>query len=448
MRVIVVGAGEVGSNTAAGLADSHDVVVVDLDGDRVESLQYSLDVLAVEGDGTDLDVLEEAGVREADLVIASTNSDEANVVTCGTVKTVSDAFTIARVKKPSLLRTWKQSEGAFGVDFMVSVDLLTAQAVVRIASLPGAQDAETFANGKIRMAEFPVTEDSPVANQTVREADRYDSLTFAAIIRNGEVTIPSGETVIDPGDSIVVIGSPESCRRFARDLQPEATLEEGADVVIFGGGTVGEQVARLLQGEGYAPRLVESDPERARELAEELSGTVVMEHDATDAAFLEREHVGDADLVVSALDGDERNLLVSLLAKRIGAGRSVAIVEASGYVDLFETVGVDVAVNPRKVTAEEITRFTREERAENVAIIENDRAEVLEIEVDTDSVLAGRPIRETVPELPEGIVVGAITRGNGESEFVTPRGDTVIEVGDHVVLFVDVDVLDAVSGKL
>jgi trk system potassium uptake protein TrkA len=298
------------------------------------------------------------------------------------------------------------------------------------------------------MAEFPVTEDSPIANQTVREADRYDSLTFAALLRDGEVTIPSGETVIDPGDSIVVIGSPESCRRFAHDLQPETTLGEGADVVIFGGTAVGKQVARLLGEQGYSPRLIESDPERARELAEDLSGTVVMEHDATDGEFLEREHVGDADLVVSALDSDERNLLVSLLAKRCGTDRTVAIVEASGYVDLFETVGVDVAVNPREVTAEEITRFTREERAENVAIIESDRAEILEIEVDADSVLAGRRIAEAVDELPMGIVVGAITRGNGERRFVTPRGDTVVEVGDHVVVFVDTEVLDAVSGEL
>jgi trk system potassium uptake protein TrkA len=449
MRVIVVGAGEVGSNTAESLAEDHEVVVIDLDGDRVESLEYSLDVLAIQGDGTDLDVLEEAGVGDADLVIASTSSDEANIVTCGTVKTLSDAFTIARVKKPALLRTWERSKGAFGVDFMVSVDLLTARDIVRIAGLPGAQDVDTFADGTVSMAQFSIGPDSPVANQTVREADRYDSLTFAALLRDDDVEIPSGETRIEPGDELVVIGSDGSCRQFAAELSPRLA-ENGDDVVVVGGGSVGYQVARLLGEQGRSSRLIESRPERAREIAESLPDTVVLEHDATDIAFLEREHVGDADFVISTCDSDERNLLVSLLAKRLGASRTVAVVETSGYVDLFETVGVDVAVNPREVTAEEITRFTRAERAENVAIIASDRAEVLEIEVDGDSVLAGRRIRESMADLPEGVVVGAITRigETGHPELITPRGETVIEVGDHVVVFVDSELLDAVAPEL
>jgi len=444
VRVVVVGAGEVGSSIAASLAGSHDVVVVDLDDDRVDSLTYSLDVLAIHGDGTERAVLEEAGVGDADMLIASTDDDETNLATCGTASTVADVFTIARVRQRRYLDTWQQAEGAFDVDFMVCTDLLTAQAIVRITGLPTARDVDSFAGGQIQMAEFELPEGSPVSGQTVQEADRFDSLTFAAVLRNGDVELPRGDTVLADGDRVVVIGSPESVQQFAADVVSDGAA--GAeDVVVVGGSTIGELTAELLERRGLSPRLVENDPDRARELAESLPGTRVLEHDATDQEFLEREHVGDADLVVAALDSDERGLLVSLLAKRLGAERTVAVVEEGQYVDVFEAVGVDVGVNPREVTAEEITRFTREDRTENVAIIESDMAEVLEIEVDADSVLAGRTIREAMADLPEGLVVGALTR---DGTFVTPRGDTVVEPGDHVVVFVRVDVRDEVTAAI
>ncbi|WP_435345552.1 Trk system potassium transporter TrkA [Haloarchaeobius sp. HRN-SO-5] len=445
MYVIVIGAGEVGSNIAASLSESHEVVVIDTDGDRVESLTYKLDVLPIEGDGTSLETLEEAGIREADMVIASTDRDETNIVSCATAKTIDDPFTIARVKRTGFLDTWRGSEGAFGVDFMVCTDLLTAETVVRIAGLPGARDVDSFANGCVRMAEFEVTDDSPIADQTVADADRFESLTFAAILRNGNVTIPRGETTIEAGDSVVVIGSPDSVRQFAGALAPTQVLEAPDEVYIIGGSEIGYQVARLFEAREMTPRIIENDRERARELAEELPNSIVLENDATDVDFLNQEHVSDADLVVTTLESDEKNLLVSLLAKRIGAARTVAVVENGRYVDLFETVGVDVAVNPREVTAEEITRFTREEHTENIAIIESDRAEVLEIEVDDESILAGRSIREAAAEFPQGVVIGAITR---DEQFVTPRGHTVVEPGDHVVVFLDTTVAEDIAPKL
>ncbi len=444
MRVVIVGAGQVGSNIAESLSDSHEVVVVDVDRDRVEALQYEVDVLAVEGDGASLATLEEAGVGEADILIASTDDDETNIVTCGTARTVADdCFTIARVKNTKFLDTWDHAEDAFGVDFMVGTNLLTAQTIVRVVGLPAARDVETFADGAVHMAEFEIDPESPVADQTVSEADRFDSLTFAALIRDDDVVIPTGETVIAAGDDVVVIGSRESVREFAAAVAPGAT--GASDVLVIGGSDIGYHTARLLESQGLAPRLIERDPERARALAEDLPGSTVLESDATDREFLEREHVDDAQVVVAALDNDEKNLLACLLAKRLGVERAVAVVDDGDYVELFEAVGVDVAVNPREATAEEITRFTRERQAENVALVESDRAEVVEIEVDAGSVLVGRPIRESVPDLPSGVVVGAITR---DGAFVIPRGDTVVEAGDHVVLFVDSDVVAEATSML
>ncbi len=444
MRVIVIGAGEVGSSIAADLSSSHEVVVVERDPDRAEALTYELDVLAIEGDGTSLETLEEAGLADADMVIASTDSDEANIVACATAKTVDDAFTIARVKKVGYLRTWERSGQAFDVDFMVSTDLLTARRVVSIAKLPGARDVDTFVDGVVRMAEFEVRKGTPIAGQTVAEADRFSSLTFAAVLRNGGVVIPDGDSVLEVGDDVVVIGSPDSVGEFARDLSAGA-VEDVGDVVVFGGGAVGYQTARLFEESDLECRLVENDPDRARQLAEDLPDTLVMESDATDREFLDREHVGDADLVVTALDSDERNLLVSLLAKRLGADRAVAIVETPAYAPLFETVGVDVAVNPRDVVAEEITRFTHDREMENVSLIEDSRAEVIEVELDDGSLLTDRTIATAIDDLPAGVVIGAVTR---DGALVIPRGDTVLERGDHVVLFVDEANFDDVVGRV
>ena len=445
MNVIIVGAGQVGSSIAADLAGEHDVIVVDRDADRVEDLNYSLDVLGVTGDGTTMDTLEDAGIDSADMVIASTDNDETNVVVCSTAKAVSDAFTIARVKNTEYLRTWERSNRAFGVDFMVCTNLLAAKSIARMLSLPAARDVDLFAGGRVEMAEFEVGEDSPVADQTVAEADRFESLTFVAVLRNGSVEIARGETVIDAGDRVVVIGSPESVRRFAESVAPEESTGEDEEVVVIGGSEIGYHVARLLEDRGLRPRLIEQDDERARELAERLPRTEVMKSDATNVDFLQREHIGEADVVVSTLDSDEKNLLVSLLADRMGIERTIAVIDTAEYVDLFETVGIDIGVSPRSVVAEAISRFTLEGTAENVAFVESDKAEVLEIEVSDDSILAGQPIRESARDLPNGVVIGALVR---EEAFIAPRGDTTVEAGDQVIVFTEMAVSDEVTPQL
>ena len=445
MRVIIIGAGEVGTNIAAGLAPSHDVVVIDIDADRVDELNYSIDALAIEGDGTSLETLEEAGIDKADMLIASTDDDEVNIIACSTAKAIGDAFTIARVRKVNLLRTWQRSDEAFGVDFMVCTDLLTAEAAVNIIGLPTARDVDSFANGAVQMAELKIPDGSPVDGQTVQEADRFDSLTFVGIFHNGDVEIATGQMRMHAGDNVVVVGSPESVQRFAGALAPGEIPGEAEEVVIIGGSDIGYHSARLLEDRGFKPRLIEEDADRARDLAERLPRTVVMKSDATDVEFLTREHVDEADAVIAALTHDEMNLLVSLLARQVGAKRTVAIVESGEYVRLFERVGVDVGVNPREVATEEIIRFTRGTPTENVAFLENDRAEVLEIEVGAGSVLVDKPIRSAMEALPDRVVIGAITR-NGS--LITPRGDTVIEPGDHIIVFAETEIIGQVTKAL
>jgi len=434
MRTVIVGAGEVGTSIARSLAPAHDVVVIDIDADRAEQLKYELDVMTLSGDGTSLSVLRAADVASADLFIASTDDDRTNLVAAETAKTLADPFTIARTRSVEYLRTWELTRAAFGVDFMVCSDLLSAENVVRVVGLPSAVDVDPFAGGLVQMAEFEIDSTSPVAGQTVAEADRFESLTFAGLFRGDELVLPRGETVVEAGDRAVVIGSPESVQAFANDIAPAATPGKADEIVIIGGSEIGYQTARLLEERSLSPRLIEQDHDRARELAERLPDTVVMEHDATDTEFLAREHVDEADIVVAALDSDERNLLVSVLAKRLGTDRDVAIVDNGEYVTLFEEIGIDVAVNPRQVTAEEITRFTHSGVAENIAVLEGDQAEVLELELTDASELINRPISEVAAELDADVVFGAITRGGA---LITPRGDTELCAGDHIVVFVE-----------
>lgn len=441
MRIIIVGAGEVGSNIAANLADSHEVVMVDRDPDRVDDLTHSLDVLVTEGDGTSLETLDEAGLDQADLIIASTDVDESNLAICGTAKAVADPFTMARVKNVDLFQTWERSQGAFSVDFMVCSTSLTAEEAAQVVGLPLSLDVDRFAHGLVQMTEFEIVDGSPLVGQTIREADRFDSLTFAAVVRGDDVIIPRGETAFAAGDRVVVIGSPEGVHAFAEVAVPDEMPTGVDNVFVVGGSEIGVQVARRLEDQGLDVRLIEQDDERAAEVAEELPGVVVLNNDATDTEFLEREHFGTSSTVVTALENDQKNLMVSMLARRLGVERVISVIESDEFRGLFDEVGVDVPINPQVLTGEEIARFTREEIAEKLSFVGDERAEVVEMEVDEESVLAGRTVEESVADLPDGVVIGAIAR---DEEMVTPRGATTIEVGDHVILFVERNVSEDV----
>ena len=277
MRLIVIGAGQVGESIAADLDADHEVVVVERDPDRVEELTYNLDVLAVQGDGTSLETLEQVSIKRADIVIASTDVDETNIVACSTVTALSDAFTVARVKQTSYLRTWQRSQHAFGVDLMVCTNLLAAQEIVRVVGLPAARDVEPFAGGLVQMAEFEVAADCEVAGHTVSDADRYDALTFVGLFRDGDLVIPRGETQIQPDDRLVVVGPPESVRQFAPSVAESDEHRRVQEAVVVGGSEIGYQVAKSLADRGISVRMIERDRDRARQIAEDLPKVVVLE---------------------------------------------------------------------------------------------------------------------------------------------------------------------------
>ncbi len=434
MRVVIVGAGQVGTTIAEDLSVDNDVIVIDTDPDRIEELKYSLDVMTITGDGSSLAVLEEVDIEEADMFIASTDDDRVNLLACEIVKTVADPFTVARTKQAKYLETWERDEGTFGVDLMIGSDLMAAENIVRVVGVPSAIDVDPFAGGQVQMAEFEIGPDSPITGQTVAQADRFEQLTFTGLFRDGDVILPQGDTLIKADDRAVVIGGPRSVQAFADDITPEATPNEADEIVIIGGSQIGYHTARLLEQRGISPRVVEQDPDRARELAEELPDTLVLENDVTDKEFLSRAYVDEADVVIAALPSDERNLLVSMLARQLGTDRIVAVVDNHEYVALFEEIGIDAAVNPRDVTAEEIIRFTHRTVAENLAVLENDQAKVLELELTEASELLERSIEDIITDLNGRAVFGAIIR---DSKLITPRGETTLQPGDNIVVFVE-----------
>lgn len=441
MRILVVGAGTVGTSIAEELASDHEVVVIDSDRDRVDELRYSLDILGIHGDGTVARFLEEAGVETADILIASTDDDRANIISALTAKLLGDVFTIVRVKRFEFLESWRRDRQAFGVDHMICTDLLTAQVITDIIGLPGALTVRSFANGTVQMAEFSIAETSPLVDKTVQEADRFGELTFVAVFRNERIEVVDGGTTFEAGDSVVVIGPPNRVRECSQAAVNGGATAVDRFIVLMGGSTIAYHIAKKLEQRGYVPRIIESDSERADELASELSDTIVMNHDALDIDFLKREKFDRADTAIASLGIDGQNLLSSLLANRLGISRTISITENVEYAPLFESAGVSTSVTPRQVAAEEILRFAWKFEAENLAIIEHDAAEVIEFVVEPASPLANRSIEESMADLPNAVVIGAITR---DGRVLLPRGETKIRPNDHVILFVESSILDAI----
>jgi len=445
MNIMVVGAGQVGRAVAEGLGADHEIVVVDVDAEKLDELRYAADVMTFEGDASDIGVLEDAGVGETDLIIASTNDDRTNILVCAAGKALADdLFSVARVADTDFLKSWRYSKEAFNVDWMVGSDFLTAQALVQIGLRRRAHAADYFIEGAIEVVEFQLPAGSDLAGRTVREADTYPGLRYVAVLDGEDFEVVRGDTEIPAEGRILVMGRPEEVDALARDLDPE-THPPLKRVVILGGGEIGFQTARLFQIRGLHPKLIERDEERANFLARKLPDSFVLNDDATDPEFLRSEGMDRTELVVTALRPDERNLFASLQAQELGARRVVSVVHDRKFSSLFDDHGVDATVNPRTKVIEDILQHIREGRIEKVSFVEGHQGEVLEIELDDDSILVGRPLEEAASELPDGMVVGAASRGR---DAIIPTGETTLEVGDRLVIYADADAVDEVVDRV
>ncbi len=436
MKIVVLGAGQVGTTIVEALHSDHELTVVDLDAARLQAIGYRYDVRSVTGNGATRRVLQDAGIEAADLMIACTSRDEINLVAATLVKKLSPALTIVRTSNPEYLEAWHERQ--IEVDFMVSSELETAHAVSRTIGVPAAKQTDIFADGQVQIVEFdvPLGGDGAtgpyreLVGPPLKEATIPKDSKVAAIIRADSMLVPRGDQAIAPGDRIIVIGSPSAAREWGRIMaRGQHTV---GDVVIFGAGATGLAIAQvLLEEQHIRVRVVEPREERAREVAEELPEARVYCASGIDSEFIERERIGHARAAVFAMREDAKNLYAAMLAKVHGIGFTIGIVHEPFSIEVFERAGIDVAVNPRSVTAEEIVRFAHDPRIRQLAMLEGDRYEVLDITVRESSRLVGRPFKE----LPmTGSLIGAIVR---DGSAIFPHGEDQLEPGDRAIIFTE-----------
>ena len=430
MKIFILGAGQVGTTVVQALHDEHELIVLDLDESRLAALSQRYDISTVEGNGASRRVLAAAGVAGCDLLIACTSRDESNIVSAMICKAIAPRVTtIVRTTNPEYLEVWH--EGQLDVDFIVSSEVETAHAVVRTIAVPAARQTDVFAEGQVQLVEFDVDEtaDPRVLGVPLRDMPVPDDSRVAGIIRGETFSLPGGKDSVLPGDRIVVIGSPQAAQAWGELIAPASGKVR--DVVIYGAGTAGTAVARALLDQGVGVRLIEASLERARIVAAELSRARVYHATGLDPDFLERERIADAQVAIFAMRDDLKNHYAASLAKVHGVGFTVAIAHEATSAEVFEQAGIDVSINPRQVTAEEIVRFAHDPRTQQVAMLEGDRFEVLDITTRPGSEYVGMRFRE----MPiRGALIGAIVR---DGTAVFPHGDEVLRPGDRAIIFTE-----------
>jgi len=430
MNIVVLGAAHIGRALVDALHEEHEITVIDISAERLAALSNRYDVRTIEGDGTTELVVRKAGIETADLFIGCSPREEANLVGAMLAKRLSGAQTIVRTTSTAYLDAWRERH--LEVDFMVSPELETAHAISATLGLPAARQTDIFANGKVQIVELDVPTAAPHNNlvgRDLRSAEMPAHSKVAAIIRGDEMIVPRGDSQILPGDRVVVIASPASARAWAHMCGRKEERVE--DVVIFGAGQMGTTIARVLLDRDIRVRIVDADRERVRQIAERLPGARAFHAHAFDPEFLEHERIGRASAAVFALNDDARNLYGAILAKRHGVRMTIALVHDEVSVEVYEAGGVDVTINPRQVTAEEMVRFAHDPRIRQIAMLEQDRFEVLDLTVRADSELVNRPFTE----LPAtGSVIGAVIRDGGVR---FPHKTDTLQAGDRVIVFVE-----------
>ena len=430
MRVFLIGAGQVGSTIVEALHDDHEITVLDTEASRIQALTTRYDVAVFEGDGTSRKDLAAAGIQAADLVIACTSRDEVNLVAGMFARREAEhATTVIRTSSIEYVDLWR--EGQLDVDFVVSSELETAYAISRILGVPAARQTDVFADGQVQVGEFEVDDAaSPaVVGVPLRDAEIPEDSKVAAIIRTDETVLPGGDDEIRNGDRIVVIGSPRAVKAWSTLLWPEGGTVR--DVVIYGAGRVGSAIARVLLSQGISVRMIEASREQARRAAEALPKARLFNATGFDTDFLERERIGQSQAGIFAMRDDAKNQYAATLAQVQGIPFTVAIAHEAASVGAFDKAGIDVSINPRAVTAEEIVRFAHDPRTQQVAMIEGNRYEVLDVTTRESSRYIGMAFRDMPVH---GSIIGAIVRNGGA---IFPHGGDVLQAGDRVIIFTE-----------
>ncbi|MCF7537258.1 Trk system potassium transporter TrkA [Pseudomonas petrae] len=436
MKIIILGAGQVGGTLAEHLAsEANDITVVDTDQDRLRALGDRLDIRTVHGRGSFPTVLRQAGADDADMLVAVTSSDETNMVACQVAYTLFQTPTkIARVRESAYLtRSGLFANGAIPVDVLISPEQVVTHYIKRLIEYPSALQVIDFAGGKVQMVAVKAYYGGPLVGQQLRQLRTHMpnvDTRVAAIFRRDRPIIPQGDTVIEADDEVFFIAAKADIRAVMGEMR---RLDESYKrIVIAGGGQIGERLAEAIENR-YQVKIIEMNPARCRHLSDTLNNTVILQGSSSDRDLLVEENIDNADLFLALTNDDEANIMSSLLAKRLGAKKVMTIINNPAYVDLVQGGEIDVAVSPQLATIGTLLAHVRRGDIVSVHSLRRGAAEAIEIVAHGDaksSKVIGKAIMHI--NLPPGTTIGAITRAD---QVIIAHDSTVIESGDHVVMF-------------
>lgn len=436
MKIIILGAGQVGTSVASALvSEANDITVVDLNAELLSKLQDKLDLNTVQGHAAHPKVLYQAGAEDADMILAVTNSDETNMIACQIAYTLFHTPTkVARVRSQGYLDYPRIfARGSLPIDVLISPAQLVTQYILRLIEHPGALQVLDFADGRVRLVAVRAYSDGPLVGS--RLSALYEHMPgievrVAAIYRQGQGIQPEGDTVIEVDDEVFFIAAPKDIRSMMSELRK---LEKPFKRLIFSGaGNIGLHLASSLE-QDYRVKLIEQDKERARLTAEQLENTIVLHGDTADETLLLEENIENTDVFCAVTNDDEANILSAMLAKRLGARKVMALINRGAYVDLVQSSQIDIAISPEHAMIGSLLAHVRRGDVAVVHSLRRGAAEAIEAVAHGDkrsSKVVGRSVDEI--KLPKGASIGAIVRGD---EVLIAHHDTVIKSEDHVILF-------------
>ncbi len=431
MRAVIIGAGKIGYNIAETLSnEGHDVFVIEKDEERKQIVEENLDVQVMLGNGADSRLLESIDIESADLLIGVTENDELNMMACMLAGQYGVKKTVARVRKPEYDRNNKlASNPALNIDLMINPERVAAAEIAKIISVPEAVDVNYYAKGKITLLELQIETSNPSVNMALKDLRGKQQFLVAAIYRDDNLIIPRGDDKILAGDRIFLIGRTDQMREVEKVLGFQRRTIRS--VMLMGGSRVAFYLAQLLEKRGLEVKIIEKDYKHCKHLAGQLDEAIILNGDGSDIDLLQDEGVQDTDLFVALTEDDKLNILVSLMAKRLGAKKIIAQVRRSDYLPLIEAVGIDIAISPRLLTAEAVLRFVRNSEFLSLSVLEKGSAEVYEFILNAHMKrMINKPIKDL--GLPKGVLIGAMFRNN---DAVIPSGNDVLMPGDRIIIF-------------
>jgi trk system potassium uptake protein TrkA len=436
MKIIIIGDGKIGFSLAENLSkEDNDVTIIDKDPEALKKADEYLDVKCIPGNGVSAKILEEAGIKNTNLLIAATASDEINMVCCLTGKKLGADYTIARIRDPEYADELTLLKKELGLDLVINPERAAAREIARMLRLPQAMHVEVFAKGRVELVEVRITGNMPIIDMKLKDisAKISSSILIGAILRDGKAIIPKGDTEIKSGDIVYVVGTPGNVSEFLGRIG--IINHEVKNVMIVGGGRIAYYLANILEETGMRVKIIENDYSRCIALTELLPNTLIINGDGSDEAVLASENLSGMEAFVSLTGRDEENFMSALLAKQAGVSKVVAKINRTNYLNLIKSMGIDGIINPNQITTNLILRYVRGLKnalgntIETLYKIIGGQVEAIEFTATKSTHFLDRPLRDL--RLVNDVLVAAIVRKN---DIIIPHGNDVVKLGDSVIL--------------